>query len=497
MKMSGSSLELARMSGRSDTLNTWIDVFEEDLINELLLDTLELDRFKQGRGTALCSFLDCGNLDESLQFLRFSKDYSGRPLGKVIKYRCQVANASESFYRCISAQNEFLRTVIQPRLTQKSDAIEIHSNVVPRMAYLTRLVGVEPTCPGRELCTRGFFPTSVLYEGEPPRQCCKNCSLVKQLRRREAHTSAAVVRFWEFKKQNMIKLVNDHARLGEGSSQGEIEKVLWRKGIFVRKRFYCPVLRQSCFFRREILVAMDVSHPNIVHYFGFSLWPDNGGYCDLFMELLDGDLEKLLVELSRTGDRLSIRDVLEVLLQIAEAMRHLHEKHFVHGDLKLGNILVSKLDMAHSDAQFYLVKVADFGCAQPIDPISGATVEDFDFKIGTLAYTAPEVLSGRNHGRASLQHPQKIDVFSFGVIAYQVITGATKVYPKGFPHIRERVIEGSLRPDYNGQLSTLVGKRFPSLHSLPVSCWAANPNERPTFARICASLRGFVEYYNN
>lgn len=393
--------------------------------------------------------------------------------------------------------------MIQLRSTQKPDAIEIHSNVVPQVAYLNWLEGVEQTCPGRELCTRGFFPISVLHEAEPLRQCCSNCTLVEQLKRREAHTSAAVVRFWEFKKQNMIKLVNGHARLGEGSSEGEIEKVLWRKGIFVRKRFNCTILCQNPHFRREFLVAMDVSHPNIVHYFGYSLWPDNADYCDLFMELLDGDLEKLLVELARTGDRLPIRDALEVLLQIAEAMRHLHEKHFVHGDLKPGNILMSKLDMAHSDAQFYLVKVADFGCAQPIDPISGATVEDFDFKIGTLAYTAPEVLSGRKHGGASLQHPQKIDVYSFGVIAYQVITGATKVYPKGFPRIRERVIEGSLRPD-NRQLSKIlswiVGKPFPALgllHPLTVSCWAANPNERPTFASICASLRDFVQHYNN
>ncbi|KAG0600811.1 hypothetical protein M758_11G062000 [Ceratodon purpureus] len=490
MKMSavsGLSLELAGIRGRSDTLDTWLDKFEEDLVNDLLLNSLEPDWFEQGPGNELSSYLDTNSieLDGNLQFLRLPENFSGTPSWKVIKYRCQLAIEAESFYRCISVQEQWLRTVIQPHKQN------VHSNVVPRQAYLTRLTGTKPICPGLDLCTRGFFPTNVLLrEAEPPRPCCGNCNFVEQLKG-GAHMASAVVRFWEFQNESVIKSVDGHARLGEGSSDGEVEKILWRKGIFVRKRFNCAIRRQNLHFSREIFVAMNVTHPNIVHYFGYSLWPDSAEYCDLFMELLEMDLEKFLLEGARTGDRLAFRDVLEVLLQVAEAMRHLHEKNFLHGDLKPGNIFMSRLAMPHSDAQFHLVKVADFGCAQPVDPNSGATCEPFDFKIGTLHYTAPEVLRCRRPGGAPIEHPQKIDVYSFGVVAYQVLTGVAKVYPKDLRNIRNKVIDGTLRPDYNLNLQTLDDDGS-SLLPFIQNCWAATPNERPSFAEICQKLESLT-----
>ncbi|KAG0556572.1 hypothetical protein KC19_11G063700 [Ceratodon purpureus] len=488
--MSGLCLELARLTGRSptETVDTWLDEFGEELVSELLLDTMELERFEQGPDNELRSYLDKKmGTDDNLQFFRLSADFSKIPSWKVIKYRWLLANESESFYRCISTEEQWLRTVIQPQ-KQNPDAIEIHSNVVPRQAYLTRLAGVMPNCPGRVLCMRGFVPTGVLLrDAEPPRQCCENCTLMTQLRGGAGHTDAAVAKFWEFLNEDVFKTVTGHASLGQGS-QGGVEKIMWRKGIFVRKRFD---LSQKPYFIREFSVAINVSHPNIVHYFGYSLWSDEAEYSDLYMELLEGDLEKLLFEGARKEeDRLSYEDSLEVLLQIAKAMRHLHERNFVHGDLKPGNIFVSRLPMPHSDAQFCLVKVADFGCAQYVDSNSGATVKPFDYAIGTLHYAAPEVLRCRKHRDSSLiRHPQKIDVYSFGVVAYQVITGVTIVYPKGLRGIRDRVMDGTLRPD------------DPSLRKLPVldddclsllrfvrKCWDPNPDERPTFEQICARL---------
>ena len=200
-----------------------------------------------------------------------------------------------------------------------------------------------------------------------------------------------------------MKLVADHARLGEGSSEGEVYKILWRKDIFVQKLFSTKLLRDEegkevppgwSSFDNEFQVAMKVSHPNIVHCFGFAQreFPE----FSMFMELLEEDLESHLLERDRNQELLSFRDSLHVLLQlVAEAMKHLHEMCFVHGDLKPANILLSQLTMPHSDVTFYLVKVADFGCTQRVVSTSGATVKSFYCRIGTPCYVAPEVLRGR------------------------------------------------------------------------------------------------------
>ena len=137
------------------------------------------------------------------------------------------------------------------------------------------------------------------------------------------------------------------------------------------------------------------------------------------MELLDGDLERLLEDGGRTGECvLSFRDVLNALLQIAEAMRHLHERNFVHGDLKPGNIFVSKLPVPHNNntEHFYLGGIGSSQCVGSV----------FGFSIGTTNYTAPELFEFRNtdvwkssfvNGAPPPPNPQKIDVYSFGVVA--------------------------------------------------------------------------------
>jgi hypothetical protein len=97
-------MELARVAGR-ETMDTGLDKFGKDLVNALLLDTTEVDTFEQGPGKSLCSYLDGANkLDRDLQFLRLPEAYSGRPCWKVIKYRCQLANESESFYSPSTAE---------------------------------------------------------------------------------------------------------------------------------------------------------------------------------------------------------------------------------------------------------------------------------------------------------------------------------------------------------------------------------------------------------
>jgi hypothetical protein len=459
------SLELARLTGT--------ETCEQDI------------GLHHGRGNRVC-FSDSFEIDR-LQFVRLPADFSGSLPWRMMRDHCFLANRSESFYTSISPE-QWLRTVIT---TQKPSelfesyflneyaGLEIRSNIVPRWAFLTRLEGVLDTCHGHQ-CSGGFLRSCDLRAGDPLCQSydCKKCALAKHLKTEADHMRSGVEldrrpEFW-FVGAKDVKLME----FIKGGSEGEIHKIFWRNGTFVMKRFFSSdVPHRNSKFCNEFKVALAVSHPNIVHCFGCSRWWDSTEY-DLFMEVLEEDLESFLSRLEDMRPLFSFHDTLEVLLQVAKAMQHLHEKNFIHGDLKPGNILLSKLPV-HSDVPFYLVKVADFGCTQQMNP-SGA-VEAFDFKIGTYSYTAPEVYRGRKTDRAlrsdpedlqkmeDLQNalqkvdPQKIDVYSFGVVAHEVVTA----------------VEGT-RLDGN-RLSLALG-------NLIQSCRAEEPQHRPLFGNICEVL---------
>jgi tRNA A-37 threonylcarbamoyl transferase component Bud32 len=472
MEMSGLSFELARLTGNRTRQETWLE-----------------GPGRWGRPVGeVCAHLDAIELD-SLQLFRLPADYLKNlsQWSRIVKYHCQVADQSQSFYISVSP-GQWLRTVTESpkpaEIFEKEDAkadFIIHSNVVPRQAYL------KAPCFKSQRC-RGFVPASVIVDGldisSPPG--CECCALAQQLSRMDEDCTAAeeldpLQRFW-FLGAKEVEFVED---LGKGS-EGEVSKIRWRKGVFVRKRF-----NLLWNMDRELDVALRVSHPNIVYCFGCST---DSTDCDLFMELLDVDLYRFLFEEREIGDEspFSFRDLLDVLLQVAQAMKHVHEMDFVHGDLKPHNIFLSCFEFAHSGVQHYLVKVGDFGCAQRVNS-SGATEKDFECGVGTLHYTAPEVLQCRFENRtATPKHPRKIDVYSFGVVAYQVLTGIPKLYDgcKLGRSLGKDIIKG-LRPDFN--LNGLLDDDRSSLLTLIRSCWTSNPEDRPSFTEICAKLEGHVD----
>ncbi|KAG0613833.1 hypothetical protein M758_6G132600 [Ceratodon purpureus] len=446
------TLELARLSG---TPEVWLKRFDKEFVNRLcsykLLRSSELREFEEGDGTDLCSFLDNDSiqLGEDLQFLRLFAGNSGVrfwnaidylidrvrqllgfsaervPSWRIIKYLCKVANQSESFYRGIY-EEQWVRTVSESHPLKISKFLVFHSNVVPREAYFSRMAPrpMNGICPRRG-CTGGF---SRISEEDPrSRQCSGNCDLAEELKPRANLPS-------EDHDVELLPLEENEAEhmrtLGSGS-EGKVLVVLWRRGLFALKCWAINGQANSN-FNKELEVAKKVLHPNIVHCFrACEFLRTDRGYCGLIMELLENDLEAYLVELDRISDRFSFQDSLLVLLQIAKAMKHLHDRDFVHGDLKSGNIFISRLAMPHSDAnnRFYLVKVGDFGCTQRVD--TAGALQSFQFDIGTYCYKAPEVFIYRDQQvKKEVLQPvlqrsdlKKIDVYSFGIVAYQVLTG--------------------------------------------------------------------------
>jgi non-specific serine/threonine protein kinase/serine/threonine-protein kinase len=109
--------------------------------------------------------------------------------------------------------------------------------------------------------------------------------------------------------------------------------------------------------------------------------------------------------------RLSARARLELAAKVCDPVEHAHEKGVIHRDLKPGNILVT------ADGQ---PKILDFGVARLTDLELRATTWNTDFSelIGTLTYMSPEQASG-----ASDRLDHRSDVYSLGVILYELLTG--------------------------------------------------------------------------
>ena len=166
-------------------------------------------------------------------------------------------------------------------------------------------------------------------------------------------------------------------------------------------------------FQREAEVLATLNHPNIAAVYGFEETPSASG---IVLELVDGPTLAERIEsaaVTANGSGLPLDEALGIAMQIAEALEGAHEKGVVHRDLKPGNVKITRTG---------IVKVLDFGLAKLSAPayaddlptLMGATQPGM--LLGTAAYMAPEQARGE-------PTDARTDVFSFGVVLYEVLSG--------------------------------------------------------------------------
>jgi CHASE2 domain-containing sensor protein/tRNA A-37 threonylcarbamoyl transferase component Bud32 len=151
-------------------------------------------------------------------------------------------------------------------------------------------------------------------------------------------------------------------------------------------------------FFREAESAGGLNHPSIVSIY------DAGEEHDLAfiaMEFLNGEN---LVEYTHKGKLLPLRDVLDIITHVANALGYAHSKNVVHRDIKPANIMMLK-DTGE-------IKVTDFGIAR----ITSSSRTKTGVILGTPSYMSPEQVSGRKvDGRS--------DIFSLGIVLYEMLSG--------------------------------------------------------------------------
>ena len=159
---------------------------------------------------------------------------------------------------------------------------------------------------------------------------------------------------------------------------------------------------------RQALAIMD--HPNIAKVFDGGATPSGRPY--FVMELVKGE------PITEFCDRnhLTPRERLKLLIPVCEAVQHAHQKGIIHRDLKPSNILVVMHDTTP------VVKVIDFGVAKALGPeLTDKTLfTGFAQMVGTPLYMSPE-----QAGQSGLDIDTRSDIYSLGVLLYELLTGTT------------------------------------------------------------------------
>ncbi|RHZ85169.1 hypothetical protein Glove_71g68 [Diversispora epigaea] len=221
----------------------------------------------------------------------------------------------------------------------------------------------------------------------------------------------------------------------------------------------------------EMKIHLNTNGNGSIRFYGITQDPETHSYMMVLQYATDGNLREYLkinfnnINWSRKSHN---------LWELSYRLMNIHKLDIVHRDFHPGNILSGNFE-SH-------VQISDFGLSK----IIGANSNNPEKKniFGVLPYIAPEVLSGDE------EYTKAADVYSFGIISYEIITGFPP-YPD-IPHDEDLAIKicNGLRPKIPFHTPKLITRMI-------MRCWDARVTHRPTFKELWKELYKYWNDYNN
>jgi serine/threonine-protein kinase len=277
-------------------------------------------------------------------------------------------------------------------------------------------------------------------------------------------------------KINQYKILEKIGSGGQGTVYKALDTKLNRTVVI---KVLPPELTQKTAnfkrFEREAQLCSQLDHPNICTIYDFS---ESNGLYYIAMQWVDGKNVRQLV----AGRPLELKSALSIAIQVCDALAYAHSKNIIHRDIKAGNIMVTDSGQ---------VKILDFGLAKLLEDEQASTYEGHDkteitelgIPYGTATYAAPEQARGERADARS-------DVFSTGVLLYEMLTGIWAFQGKTVIDVRHQVLYGTPKPLAAMRKDTLP----PQLQGILDKALAKNPKERyQKIAQMRDDLRGVMQ----
>ncbi|CAI8597668.1 unnamed protein product [Vicia faba] len=214
-------------------------------------------------------------------------------------------------------------------------------------------------------------------------------------------------------------------------------------------------------FTSEVGLLLRLRHPNILTFIAACKKPPV--FCIITEYLAGGSLRKYLHQ--QEPHSVPHELVLKLALDIARGMEYLHSEGILHRDLKSENLLLDE-DMC--------VKVADFGISCLESQCGSA--KGFT---GTYRWMAPEMIKEKHHTK-------KVDVYSFGIVLWELLTGLT-------PFDNMTPEQAAFAVSYKNARPPLPSECPWAFSNLINRCWSSNPKKRPHFVEIVSILERFAK----
>ena len=210
-------------------------------------------------------------------------------------------------------------------------------------------------------------------------------------------------------------------------------------------------------FAQELRILRKVRHKNIVQLIGAMTKPPR--LC-LVTEFMKGGSA---LQFLHKHAPLKTPQLVRLALGVALGMDYLHKVNVVHRDLKTANLLMDENEV---------VKVADFGVAR----VKSTDGSHMTAETGTYRWMAPEVIAHQHY-------THKCDVFSYGVLLWELVSGGDIPY-SGYTPLQAAVgvVQRGLRP-------TVPATCHPVVAQTMQYCWQPDPNARPEFEQVVELLR--------